>query len=356
VINPVDIIEQTARSITPQDDTTRARAIERLGRLAMPYWALGRLMDLAVDLAGMTCSLRPACSRKAVIIMAADHGVAEQGVSRYPREVTLQMVHNIIAGGAGINALARQARAEVFAVDMGVAGDLSEFEGAKGFISRSIDKGTKDIARGPAMTRDQAVRSIICGIEIVNDMAEDFDVFATGDMGIGNTTPSAAIVSALTKEPTDMIAGRGTGIDDEGLMLKVGLIEKAIDNNRPDVTDGIDVLTKLGGFEIGGIAGVVLGAASRKRPLIIDGFISTAGAMVAYLINPTVGDYIIAAHKSLEPGHIKALEYIKKQPLLDLNMRLGEGTGAALAMNLVEAACNVLTDIATFEEAHVSRV
>ena len=321
----------------------------------MPYWALGRLMDLSEDLAGMTSSMCPPVDRKVIVTMAGDHGVTAEGVSKYPSEVTPQMVYNFVAGGAGINALARQAAASVVVVDMGVAGDLSELASAGKIVSKRIAPGTRNMAAGPAMTREEAVRSIEAGIEIALKMGSTTDIFGTGDMGIGNTTPSSAIVATLSGTAVSDVTGRGTGIDDGQLQHKIAVIEKCIEINRPDPSDPMDVLAKVGGFEIGGIAGLILGAASMRKPIVVDGFISTAGAMIAHALCPSSADYMIAAHNSVEQGHKIALGILGKKPLLDLGFRLGEGTGAALAMNIVEAAVRVLTDVATFEEAMVSK-
>lgn len=349
------LLEQTVAKVVPQDASCRAAAKARLDQLTMPHWALGRLMDLAVDLAGMTRSIRPAVARKAVITMAGDHGVAREGVSKYPPEVTPQMVYNFVNGGAGINALARQVGAKVVVVDMGVNADLSPLAAAGKIVSKKVGMGTKSILRGPAMTREEAVQAIEGGIAVANDLAGEVDVFGTGDMGIGNTTPSAAIVAAITHCAVAEVTGRGTGIDDAALKAKIAVIEKALQVNRPNFKDGVDVLAKVGGFEIGGIAGVVLGAAAQHKPVVVDGFISTAGALIAQAICPTVTEYIICAHRSVEPGHRVMQEHLGKEPLLDLHLRLGEGTGAALAMNIVEAATRVLTEVATFEEAMVSK-
>ncbi len=349
------LLEQTIGKIRPQDQAARAKATDRLNQLTMPHWALGRLMDLAVDLAGMTGSIKPPVTRKAVITMAGDHGVTAEGVSKYPSEVTPQMVYNFVAGGAGINALARLVGAKVVVVDMGVAGDLSELAEAGKIISKRIAPGTANIAKGPAMSREQAIRALEAGIEVVNSLASEVDVFGTGDMGIGNTTPSAAIVAAITGTPVADVTGRGTGIDDKQLAHKISVIETSLAVNKPNANDGIDLLAKVGGFEIAGIAGVILGAAAAHKPVVVDGFISTAGALVAHVICPASADYIIAAHRSVEAGHRFMQKHLGKQPLLDLNLRLGEGTGAALAMNLVEAAVRVLTEVATFEEASVSK-
>lgn len=350
----MNTLSQTIGKITAIDEGFRVEARKRLEQLTMPYWALGRLMDLACDLAGITGSLQPPVQRKTIVTMAGDHGVVAEGVSAYPQEVTPQMVHNIVAGGAGVNALARQAGAAVLVVDMGVAADLGELAAAGKVISRRIAAGTRNVAAGAAMSRAEAVRSIEAGIDIAVELGPSVDVFGTGDMGIGNTTPSSAIVAVLSGFPVADVTGRGTGINDGQLEHKIRVIEKSIQVNHPDKNDGLDVLAKIGGFEIGGIAGLILGAASMQKPVVVDGFISTAGALIAHALAPASAQYMIAAHRSMEKGHRVALDILGKKPLIDLDLRLGEGTGAALAMNFVEAAVRVLTEVATFEEAMVS--
>ena len=351
---PVSFLDATYRRIYPQDFDFRRQAEERLNQLTMPHWALGDLMDLAIDLAGMTRSLHPPVARKCLVVMAGDHGVTAEGVSRYPAEVTTQMVHNIVRGGAGINALALQAGAEVRVVDMGAVDDFVDLVRAGQVIAKKIGRGTANMVYGPAMTRTHAVMAVEAGIEVANLLAPEVDVFGTGEMGIGNTTPSTAIAAVLTGRPVAEVTGRGTGIDDDQLRHKIKVVERAIARNRPDPTDGLDVLAKVGGFEIGGIAGLILGAAAHRKPVLVVGFISTAGAMIACVLEPFVRDYIICAHRSVEPGHGALIDKLGRRPLLDLNLRLGEGTGAALAMNVVEAAVHVLTEVATFSEAGVS--
>ena len=351
---PVSFLDATYRRIYPQDFDVRRQAEARLNQLTMPHWALGDLMDLAIDLAGMTRSMHPPVARKCVVVMAGDHGVTAEGVSRYPAEVTTQMVHNIVRGGAGINALAHQAGAEVRVVDMGAVDDFADLVRAGTIIAKKIGRGTANMVYGPAMTRTHAVMAVEAGIEVANLLAPEVDLFGTGEMGIGNTTPSTAIAAVLTGRPVAEVTGRGTGIDDDQLRHKISVVERALARNRPDPKDGLDVLAKVGGFEIGGIAGLILGAAAHRKPVLVDGFISTAGAMIACVLEPFVRDYIICAHRSVEPGHGALIDKLGRRPLLDLNLRLGEGTGAALAMNVVEAAVHVLTEVATFAEAGVS--
>lgn len=351
----MSLLERTVANIYPQDSQSRELAKSRLDELAMPHWALGDLMDLAVDLAGMSRSIQPQILKKAIITMAADHGVVAEGVSKYPSEVTAQMVHNFINKGAGINALAKQSGTDIFVVDMGVAADLTELAEKKLIVNKKVGLGTNNIAEGPAMSKAMAKRSVESGIDLVNELADKYDIFGTGDMGIGNTTPSTAIAAVCTGKDVEHLAGRGTGLDDEQLAKKISVIKRSLETNSPNNRDGLDILAKVGGFEIGGIAGVVLGAASHGKPVLIDGFISTAGALIASKIEPFVRDYLIFSHRSVEPGHKYMQEALGcSKPLLDLNFRLGEGTGSALAMNLVEAAVAVLTEVATFSEAAVA--
>jgi nicotinate-nucleotide--dimethylbenzimidazole phosphoribosyltransferase len=352
---PLSFLETTFRSIYPQDFDFRQQAEDRLKQLTMPLWAMGDLMDLAVDLAGMTGSLQPPVSRKKVVVMVGDHGVAAEGVSQYPAEVTTQMVHNIARGGAAISVLADKAGADVLVVDIGGRDDFTELAEAGKILSKKIGRGTANMSYGPAMTRTHAVMAVEAGIEVAQSLADEVDIFATGEMGIGNTTPSTAIAAVFTGKKVSELTGRGTGLDDAGLKHKIAVIEKALARNTPNAKDGLDVLAKVGGFEIGGIAGLILGAASRRKPVVVDGFISTAGAMIACSLEPFVRDYLICAHRSAEPGHLALLEKLQQRPLLDLNLRLGEGAGAALAMPLVDGAAALLTDMATFAEAGVAQ-
>jgi nicotinate-nucleotide--dimethylbenzimidazole phosphoribosyltransferase len=284
--------------------------------------------------------------------MAADHGVAIEGVSAYPAEVTPQMVLNFLHGGAAINVLARQAGARVVIVDIGVA---AEFGDLPGLIRRKVARGTANMTAGPAMTVDQAEQAVQIGIEVAqSEIDAGLDLVATGDMGIGNTTASSAIVAAITGLSVAQVTGRGTGIDDAGLSRKVAVIERALEINRPDPANALDVLSKVGGFEIAGLAGIIIGAASKRVPVVIDGFISGAAALVAAGLVPEVRPYMIAAHQSVEIGHRVMLERLGLRPLINLNLRLGEGTGSALAFHLIEGAARVHNEMATFAEAGVS--
>jgi nicotinate-nucleotide--dimethylbenzimidazole phosphoribosyltransferase len=350
----MSLLKQTIRSIQPLDTSAMDAARARQDRLTKPPGSLGRLEALSIQVAGITGQARPVIGGKVVITCAGDHGVVAQGVSAYPREVTEQMVANFLGGGAAINVLARHVGARVVVVDAGVAADL---EPSPGLVIKKVAHGTADMTQGPAMSREQAVRAVEAGIEVVEEeIAGGAGLIATGDMGIGNTTPSSAIVAAITGLPVAQVTGRGTGIDDATLAHKIAVIERALAVNRPDPADALDVLSKVGGFEIGAIAGVILGAAARRVPVVIDGFISTAGALIAGGLAPLAREYMIAAHDSVEIGHRAMLDHLGLVPCLDFDLRLGEGTGAALVLGIVEAACKVLDEMATFESAGVSGV
>jgi nicotinate-nucleotide--dimethylbenzimidazole phosphoribosyltransferase len=340
-------------TISDFDITTAQLAAQRQSVLTKPSGSLGKLENLSIQLAGITGFLYAPLDQKVVIIMAADHGVTAEGVSAYPSEVTRQMVFNFLNGGAAINVLCRQAGARVQVVDMGVATD---FENIPGLAHHKVAYGTKNLAIGPAMTNAQAEEAILTGIKVVNhEIDAGLDIVATGDMGIGNTTPSACIASAMTGLPPKQIAGRGTGVDDQGLKRKISIVERALEINKPNPQDAMDVLCKVGGFEIAGLAGVMIGAASQRKPVVVDGFISTAAALIAVGLSPNVQPYLIAAHCSVENGHRAMLDHLHLEPLLDLNLRLGEGTGAVLAFHLAESAVRILREMATFEEAGVSQ-
>ncbi|HIC89542.1 MAG TPA: nicotinate-nucleotide--dimethylbenzimidazole phosphoribosyltransferase [Anaerolineae bacterium] len=344
--------EGILQRVGPLDEIAMAAARSRQAQLTKPQGSLGRLEMISIQVAGITGQLNPPLEQRAIIIAAGDHGVAAQGVSAYPSEVTPQMVINFLSGGAGINVLARQAGARVLVLDAGVAAPLPDHPD---LIKAKIAPGTGDISQGPAMTWDQAVQSIKIGFAAVEaEIARGLDMVGTGDMGIGNTTPSSAICSAITGAEPVRVTGRGTGIGDATWEHKVAVVEQALRVNCPDPTDPLDVLTKVGGFEIGAIAGIILGAAAHRIPVLMDGFISTAGALIAAGLSPQSRAYMIAAHRSVEPGHRITLDHLGLQPIFDLDLRLGEGTGAALAMPVVAAAVALLNQMATFEEAGVA--
>jgi nicotinate-nucleotide--dimethylbenzimidazole phosphoribosyltransferase len=349
----MNLIDQTIQRIKPLNKVAMEAARQRQGILTKPGGSLGALEELSVKVAGITGSERPRIGRKTIITMAGDHGVTELGVSAYPSEVTAQMVFNFLSGGAGINVLARHVGASVIVVDMGVACDIPD---DPRLLNKKVGYGTKNMVAGLAMSREEATRSVETGIEIIEEEVKGgLDIVGTGDMGIGNTTASAAITSAMTGISPFEATGRGTGVDDEIFERKVRVVENALSLHNPDPDDGLDILSKIGGFEIGGLVGVIIGAAAKGVPVVIDGYISGAAALIATVLAPSCRDYLIASHVSVEKGHRAALKHLRLKPLFDLEMRLGEGTGSALAISIVEAACKILDEMATFDEAGVSK-
>ncbi len=339
-------------AIPELDERAMAAARARQAVLTKPAGSLGRLETLSIQLAGISGRLDPPLTHRVVFTLAADHGVSREGVSAYPREVTAQMVANFLAGGAAINVLAEQMGARVVVADLGVDADL---EAHPDLADRKVRRGTSSITAGPAMTREEALVAIGHGRQLVaRELEKGLDVALTGDMGIGNTTPSAALVCALTGLDPDEVAGRGTGVDDAGLERKRAAIRTALTVNNERLEDPIEALAALGGFEIAGLVGVILEAAANRRPVVVDGFISGAAALAAAAIAPGITGYLIASHRSQELGHRRVLEHLGLEPLLDLQLRLGEGTGAVLALPLLEAAVNTLNRMATFAEAGVS--
>jgi nicotinate-nucleotide--dimethylbenzimidazole phosphoribosyltransferase len=331
--------------------TELARARQAI--LTKPRGALGRLEELSIRLAGMRGTLEPEFAHKAVVVCAGDHGVAAQAVSAYPQDVTAQMVLNFLAGGAAVNVLARQMGARVLVVDAGVVADLPDHPA---LIAGKVARGTSDISLGPAMTRDQANQALDLGLRVADELAHDgLDLLAVGEMGIANTTPASALLCALSgADPADAV-GRGAGLDEAGLKRKVEVVRRALEvNPLPDPADGLAALAALGGFEIGAMAGLMIGGAMARAPVVVDGLISAAAAMLAVRIAPRVRDFLIAGHRSAEPGHDAMLADLGLEPLLDLGMRLGEGTGALLAFPIIEAAACTLAEMATFDEAGVS--
>ena len=346
------LIDQTLAAIQPLNEAAMAAARARQDTLTKPLGSLGRLEEISILLAGMLGQEIPQIRRKAVILAAGDHGVVAEGVSAYPQEVTPQMVFNFLRGGAGINVLARHAGAEIVILDAGVAAELPPHPQLR---NAKVALGTANMAQGPAMTTAQAVQCLETGITAAQEqIAEGADLIACGEMGIGNTTPSSAITAVIAGVDPGITTGRGTGLDDPGLSHKIDVVRHAIAVNQPNPRDGMDVLTKIGGFEIGVLAGAMLGAAAGGRPVIVDGFISGAAALIAWAISPAARNYFLASHQSVEPGHRVGLDAMGLKPLLDLDLRLGEGTGAALAMHIVEAAARCLAEMATFAEAGVS--
>ncbi len=345
-------LQDLISAIPPLDEAAMAAARERQDQLTKPQGSLGRLEELSIRIAGITAQPRPALRHKVITVMAGDHGVVAEGVSAFPQEVTPQMVFNFLNGGAAINVLARHAGARVVVVDMGVAAELPPHPG---LVDKKIALGTANMAQGPAMTREQAEQALLAGADVVRaELEKGLDILGTGDMGIGNTTPSAAIAAAITgRDPADIV-GRGTGLDDAGVQHKIEVVRRALAVNQPNPEDALDVLGKVGGFEIAGLAGGILAAAANRVPVMVDGFISTAAAMIAVGLAPAARPYLFSAHHSQEQGHGIMLDWLGLDPLLDLNLRLGEGSGAALGISLAEAACKVLDEMATFAEAAVA--
>ena len=347
-----DQLARTIARIQPLDQAAMRAAEARQLQLTKPPRALGRLETISIRLAGITATERPRLEHKVVAVMAADHGVVAEGVSAFPAEVTPAMVMNFVAGGAAINVLSRQIGARVTVTDVGVNAD---FAGAPGIRHKKVRRGTANMAQGPAMSRDEALEAIGVGIDLVDEELDTgLDLIATGDMGIGNTTASSAVIAALTGLPVADVTGRGTGITVEALQGKVAAIERALAVNAPDRDDPVDVLAKVGGLEVAALTGVVLGAAANRVPVVMDGFISAAACLAAVRLCHEAVDYILPSHVSIEKGHQAVLDELDLVPLFDLEMRLGEGTGAVLAMGIIEASARILDEMATFESAGVA--
>jgi nicotinate-nucleotide--dimethylbenzimidazole phosphoribosyltransferase len=345
-------LQKLVAAIQAPDFSLATAAQDHLDNLTKPRGALGRLEELARDLCVMRGSLQLAQPKAAVTVFAADHGITQAGVSLYPREVTAQMVFNFLAGGAGINVLARQSGAEVRVVDVGV--DYA-FDDLPGLVKAKVRPGTANMLEGPAMTREEAVQAIMAGAEVAGDLLDQgVDLLIPGDMGIGNTTPSAALTAVFCGLAPAQVTGRGTGLDDQGLAQKIAVLDKILTRRRPDASDPLGVLAAVGGLEIAAICGYCLAAAARRAPVILDGFISTSGALVAARLAPAASHYFIVGHSSQEQGHRAQCQALNKRPLLDLDLRLGEGTGAALALNLVRSAVAIYNEMATFASAGVT--
>jgi nicotinate-nucleotide--dimethylbenzimidazole phosphoribosyltransferase len=348
----MSLLTETLAAIKPVDAGLLLEAQRRLDNKTKPLGSLGRLEEFARRYAAISGTLEPETMKKVIFTFAGDHGVVAEGVSAFPKEVTPQMVLNFLNGGAGVNVLARHVGADVLVVDVGVDYD---FNAVPGLINRKVARGTRNFARGPAMTREESLAAMEVGIELANQAkSEGVSILGTGEMGIGNTTPSSAIIAAISGKSVREVTHRGTGINDAALENKIRVIEEGLALNKPDPRDPLDVLTKVGGLEIAAIAGLVIGAAANRLPVVIDGFISTAGALIASEMHPNIREYIFAAHESVEIGHRLMLEHMAAEPILDLRLRLGEGTGAALAIGLIEAGVKILKEMATFEAAGVA--
>lgn len=348
----MNAVESAIARIKPLSQELLDQALIKLDGKTKPPGALGRLEEFACRMAAINGTLSPVFNKKVIYTFAGDHGITEEGVALYPKAVTTQMVHNFLAGGAGVNVLARHVGAEVRVVDVGVDNDFGDLPGV---IHRKVGRGTKNFAKGPAMTRDEMLAAMQVGLDLADQSRkEGISLVGTGEMGIGNTSPSSAIIAAISGRSVRDVTHRGTGIDDTALENKIRIIQQGLDLNHPDPQDPLDVLTKVGGFEIAAIAGLVLGCAANSIPVVIDGFISTAGALIASELHPNVRDYIFAAHQSVEIGHAIMLERIGVKAVLDLGLRLGEGTGAALTMSLIEAAVKIINEMASREDAGVT--
>ncbi|MCK9861436.1 nicotinate-nucleotide--dimethylbenzimidazole phosphoribosyltransferase [Paenibacillus sp. ATY16] len=345
-------LKQVIERIRPFQEQAVIEAKAHSDQLTKPTGSLGKLEEIAFRLAGISGSLWPDLSRKAVVVMAGDHGVCEEGVSAYPQEVTPQMVLNFLSGGAAVNVLARQAGADVYCVDIGVNAELEH----PGLISRKVVRGTANMAKQPAMSREEALQAVMAGVQVANELAEKgYRLFATGEMGIGNTTPSAALTTVLTGLSPELSVGRGTGINDESWRHKIEVVKRAIAVNKPNASDPLDVLAKVGGAEIAGLAGFIIGAAANGCPVVVDGFISSVAALVAVRLAEQAKPYLFASHLSQEQGHAVVLESMGLSPMIQLDMRLGEGTGAVLCFHFVDAALKLMQEMATFSSAGVSR-
>jgi nicotinate-nucleotide--dimethylbenzimidazole phosphoribosyltransferase len=348
----MELLYKTAAAIAPLDKRAMLVMQKRLDNLAKPKDSLGKLERVAQQIAGIRHDPYPQVVSKAAVLMAADHGVAAQNVSAYPQEVTVQMLMNFAGGGAAMNVLMEQLGGRLYIVDIGVAND---FRPHPAIIDRKIRPGTADISQGPAMSKEEAAAAVEVGIEMARQAVLDgAQMIAIGEMGIANTTPSAALACFYTDLAPQEIVGRGTGIDDERLQNKQNAVSRALQLNRYGKDDSLGVLSQLGGLEIAGLCGVILGTAAAQKPLIMDGFISSAAAICACQLAPLAKDYIIGSHLSFEPGHKAVLDYLQIEPLLFLDMRLGEGTGAALAMRIIDSVFLLLANMATFESAGVA--
>lgn len=351
-------LNKTISKIQEIDKESFEKTQKRLDNLTKPAGSLGRLEDLVKQIVAITRNDKLTLKRKVIFTLAGDHGISEENISAFPKEVTAQMIYNFLSGGAGINVLANHTGCEVIVIDMGVAEKIKEqkIENKKcKFIDKKINFGTKNFLKETAMTKSEAIKSIEIGIELVeNELNEGLDIIGCGDMGIGNTTSSSIITALICGKEAEEVTGKGTGIKEEYYKKKIEIVKKAVTIHKPTISSPIDILAKVGGYEIGGIAGIILGGAANKKPIVLDGFITGASALIAYKLNPLIKDYIIASHSSAEPGHKIILDYLGLKPLLNLNLRLGEGTGAALGISLAEASCKILNEMATFKDAGVS--
>ncbi|HEY3424583.1 MAG TPA: nicotinate-nucleotide--dimethylbenzimidazole phosphoribosyltransferase [Negativicutes bacterium] len=348
------LLQETLAKITPLNTAVMEKVQQRLDSLTKPVGSLGRLETMVKQYAGIIGHMQPMVPKKCLVMTSADHGVAKLGISAYPIETTAQMTANyLLSKGGSANALANFCGADLVVVDMGIAADLSA---VPGLLQHKIAYGTQDFTQGPAMTREQAIKALETGIGIVDDYVKNgYRCFSLGEMGIGNTTASAAIVCSFTGVAPEIATGRGTGISDSRLEVKINVVRQALAVNKPDPQDGVDVLAKVGGFEIGALAGVVLGAAANRCMVVIDGLNTTAATLIAYAIAPMIKDYILPSHLSGEPAHIIALQLLGLEPFVDMGLRLGEAIGASLVMDMLDVSIKMLNNMATFEEAAIAQ-
>ena len=347
-------------TVRPLDAAAMAAAAAHLDRLTKPPGSLGRLEVLAIQVAGISGRADATVGSRAIVVAAADHGVARRGVSAYPAEVTVQMVANFVSGGAAINVLAASIDARLVVVDAGVAGPIPDVvagpvRGGR-LVSARVRPGTADMTEGRAMTREEAFEAIGTGRRVVAELRAEpigLDLLGIGEMGIGNTTAASALAAVLTGAPVDAVTGRGTGIDDAGRLRKIAAIEKALAVNAPDPADPLGVLAAVGGLEIAVLVGAIIEACLAGIPVVLDGFISSSAALVAVALEPRLGPRLIAGHRSSEPGHRIVLDHLGLMPILELDLRLGEASGAALAMGVIVAAAAIRDEMATFDSAGI---
>ncbi len=340
--------------ITKPSENIKAKAQQKIDLKTKPLGALGKLETIAVQMCCIQNKLNPTIKEKAFFVFAADHGIADEGVSAFPQEVTQQMVQNFLDEGAAINVLCRHNKVDLSIIDIGIKGQKNR---NPNLMDKRVADGTKNFALEAAMPLRQAEQALQVGADVFREAKKkrkDIDIIGLGEMGIANTTTASAIISAITGKSVRECTGKGSGIDDKGLQRKIEVIEKALDFHKPDAKDAMDILTKIGGLEIAGMAGAALSAAAEGCAVVLDGLISTAAGLIAHAINPNVAAYFISGHQSVEQGHVYALEHLGINPMLDLDMRLGEGTGAALTINLVEASCKIMNEMASLKEAGIS--
>lgn len=348
----MELLQETLKAIKPADENAKAKAKERLDNLTKPIGALGTLEDIAIKMAGITGKVHNQIKKRNVVVMCADNGVVAQGVSACPQYFTKFLTENLIKGYTGVSVLSNLVGSEVTTVDIGVNAEIDEPK----VINRKIAYGTKDMTKEPSMTRDEAIKAIEVGIEIADKLySEGADILGTGEMGIGNTTTSAAVLSVFSGLDPSVTCGKGAGLTEEQYQNKINCVKKAIELNKPNKEDAIDVISKVGGFDIAGMCGCFLSAAKNRKPIVIDGFISSAAALCAVNFNPLVKDYLFPSHLSKEPGAVYMSRELELKPMLNLEMRLGEGSGCPLAFQVIDSALYIMDNLATFEESRLDK-